>query len=100
MRAVVVELRCLAPLDRQTVAESASRTQALILVEESHRTGGWGAEVAASVQELAFGYLDAPILRVAAEDTPIPSAPVLERAVLPSVAKIVQAAERALRERA
>ncbi|GMV79580.1 MAG: 2-oxoisovalerate dehydrogenase E1 [Planctomycetota bacterium] len=99
IEAEVVDLRCLAPLDRKTVAESAARTQALVTVEESHFTGGWGAELAASVQELAFGYLDAPILRVAAADVPIPAAPELERAVLPSVDKIVATVKKALEVR-
>jgi 2-oxoisovalerate dehydrogenase E1 component len=99
IEAEVVDLRCLAPLDRETVAQSAARTQALVLVEEGHRTGGWGAELAASVQELAFGYLDAPILRVAAGDVPIPSAPELEHAVLPSVDKIAAAVKKALESR-
>jgi 2-oxoisovalerate dehydrogenase E1 component len=99
IQAEVIDLRCLAPLDRKTVSESAARTQALVLVEEGHRTGGWGAEVAASVQEQAFGYLEAPILRVAAADTPIPAAPELERAVLPNVEKIVFAAREVLKHR-
>ncbi|MCW8132081.1 MAG: dehydrogenase E1 component subunit alpha/beta [Planctomycetota bacterium] len=99
IEAEVVDLRCLAPLDRDTVAQSAARTQALVLVEEGHLTGGWSAEIAASVQEMAFGYLDAPILRVAAADVPVPSAPELERAMLPSVEKIVAAAKKALENR-
>ena len=99
INAEVIDLRCLSPLDREGVAESAARTQALVVVEESHRTGGWGAEIAASVQELAFGYLDAPIMRVAAEDVPIPSNPILEKAILPSVEKIVAAAKKALEHR-
>jgi pyruvate/2-oxoglutarate/acetoin dehydrogenase E1 component/TPP-dependent pyruvate/acetoin dehydrogenase alpha subunit len=99
IQAEVVDLRCLNPLDRETVSQSAARTQGLVLIEESHRTGGWGAELAASVQELVFGYLDAPILRVAAEDVPIPAAPELERAVLPSVEKILAAARRLIDSR-
>lgn len=99
IEAEVIDLRCLAPLDRDTVAQSAARTQALILVEEGHLTGGWSAEIAASVQEMAFGYLDAPILRVAAADVPVPSAPELERAMLPSVDKIVAAAKKVLESR-
>jgi pyruvate/2-oxoglutarate/acetoin dehydrogenase E1 component/TPP-dependent pyruvate/acetoin dehydrogenase alpha subunit len=99
IEAEVVDLRCLAPLDRETVAKSAAKTQALVIVEEGHYTAGLGAEIAASVQELAFGYLDAPILRVAAADTPIPSAPELERAVLPSVDRIIAAAKKALASR-
>ena len=99
VQAEVIDLRCLAPLDRETVAQSAARTQALVIVEEGHLTLGLGAELAASVQEMAFGYLDAPILRVAAADTPIPSAIELERAILPNVDKIVATAKRALESR-
>ncbi|MGD0088906.1 MAG: dehydrogenase E1 component subunit alpha/beta [Planctomycetota bacterium] len=99
LEAEVVDLRCLAPLDRETVAQSAAKTQALVVVEEGHFTLGLGAEIAASVQELAFGYLDAPILRVAAADTPIPSAIGLESAVLPSVAKIIAAVKKVLAAR-
>lgn len=96
IQAEVVDLRCLAPLDRETVAASAARTQALVLVEEGHLTCGIGAELAASVQEMAFGYLDAPIQRVAAADVPVPSAMELERAILPSVDKIIGAVKKAL----
>ncbi len=96
VQAEIVDLRCVAPLDRETVAQSAARTQALVIVEEGHLTCGIGAELAASVQEMAFGYLDSPIQRVAAADVPIPSAMELERAVLPSVDKIVAAAKKAL----
>jgi len=96
IQAEVVDLRCLAPLDRETVAASAAKTQALVIVEEGHYTLGIGAEIAASVQELAFGYLDSPILRVAAADVPIPSAVELEREVLPSVEKIIAAVKKAL----
>jgi 2-oxoisovalerate dehydrogenase E1 component len=99
IQAEVIDLRCLAPLDRKTVAESAARTQALVIVEEGHLTCGVGAEIAASVQEMAFGYLDAPILRVAAADAPIPSGIELERAVLPSVEKIVATVKTALKDR-
>ena len=97
--AEVIDLRTVAPLDRETVAASAARTQALVLVEEGHRTCGIGAELAASVQELAFGYLDSPIQRVAAQDVPIPSAMELERAILPSVEAIRAAAKKALEHR-
>lgn len=97
--AEIVDLRCLAPLDRETVAQSAARTQALVIVEEGHYTLGVGAEIAASVQEMAFGYLDAPILRVAAADVPIPSAIELEHAVLPNVEKIIATVKKALQSR-
>lgn len=97
--AEVIDLRCLAPLDRETVAMSAARTQALVIVEEGHRTCGVGAELAASIQEIAFGYLDSPIQRVAAADVPIPSAMELERAVLPNVESIRAAVKKALQFR-
>lgn len=87
----VVDLRSLVPMDAATVAKSASRTQKLVIVEEGHLTGGIGAELAARVQEMAFGYLDAPIRRVAAADFPIPAGRELERAILPSVESIVSA---------
>ncbi len=96
INAEIVDLRCLAPLDRETVAQSAAKTQALVIVEEGHLTCGIGSELAASVQEMAFGYLDSPIQRVAAADVPIPSAMELERAVLPSVDKIIAAVKKAL----
>ncbi len=99
IEAEVIDLRCLAPLDRETVAQSAARTQALVIVEEGHLTGGLGAEIAASIQEMAFGYLDAPILRVATPDVPIPSSMELERALLPNVEKIVNSVKQALKAR-
>ena len=92
----VVDLRSLSPIDWDTVVASARKTGRAITVEEGARTCGVGAEVAAELQERAFGYLDAPVLRVAAADTPIPTGPEMERAVLPSGQDIVRAAERAL----
>jgi len=89
--AEVVDLRTLAPLDWETVTASAEKTQRVVVVEEGHRTCGVGAELAASIQERAFGRLDAPVLRVAACDCPIPTGPEMERAVLPSVGDILRA---------
>lgn len=99
IEAEVMDLRQLAPAVPEPVAESAARTQGLVVVEEGHLTGGVGAEIAAAVQELAFGYLDAPILRVAAADVPLPAAPELERAVLPNAEKIAAAARKSVRSR-
>ncbi len=84
----VVDLRCLVPLDSDTIIESVKKTGRLVIVEESNERGGWGAQVAADVAGRAIGYLDAPIRRVASADTPIPFAPMLEAAVLPDEAKI------------
>jgi pyruvate dehydrogenase E1 component beta subunit len=68
-------------------------TGRLIIVEEDNLTGGWGAEVAARVADTCVGYLDAPIRRIAAPDTPVPFAPVMENYYVPSVERIVSAAK-------
>jgi len=94
--AEVVDLRTLRPLDLETVAASACRTQRVLVAEEGVRTGGVGAEIAAQLQEECFGYLDAPVLRVAAADAPVPAAEHLERVVLPQAGDLVQAARRLL----
>ena len=64
----------------------------LIIVEEDNLTGGWGAEVAAQVADQCIGDLDAPIRRIAAPDTPVPFAPVMEKFYVPSVERIAGAA--------
>ncbi len=84
----VVDLRCLVPLDIETVFQSVRKTGRLVIVEESNERGGWGAQVAADVAGHIIGYLDAPIRRVAAPDVPIPFAPKLENAVVPDEARI------------
>jgi 2-oxoisovalerate dehydrogenase E1 component len=94
--AEVVDLRSLKPLDWETVVASAKKTQRVVVVEEGHRFCGVGAEVAAELGERAFGYLDAPVVRVAAADFPIPTGPEMERAVLPSGQDIIRAAEAVL----
>jgi pyruvate/2-oxoglutarate/acetoin dehydrogenase E1 component len=71
---------------------SARKTGRVLIVEEDNLTGGWGAEVAARLSEAAFFHLDAPITRVAAPDTPAPTAPVLEREYVPSVQRVIAAA--------
>jgi pyruvate/2-oxoglutarate/acetoin dehydrogenase E1 component len=92
IRAEVIDLRCLVPLDMQPLIASAQKTGRVLIVEEDNLTGGWGAEVAARLSEAAFFHLDAPITRVAAPDTPAPTAPVLEREYVPSVERVVEAA--------
>jgi pyruvate dehydrogenase E1 component beta subunit len=90
----VVDLRSLAPLDMATVTESVSKTQRVVVAEEGSLTGGIGAEVVASLVTECFDYLDAPPVRVAAADTPIPAAPVLERLAIPSAQEIAEAVVR------
>ncbi len=94
--AEVIDLRTLKPLDEGAVLESVAKTMHLVTVEEGWLAGGFGAEVSARVAEKAVSFLDGPIVRVGAADSPIPAARSLEDAVLPSAAKIVAAAKRAL----
>jgi pyruvate/2-oxoglutarate/acetoin dehydrogenase E1 component len=89
--AEVIDVRTLVPLDNATIFQSVQKTGRLLLVEEGNITGGWSAEVAARVADSCVGYLDAPIRRVAAPDTPVPFAPVMENYYIPSVERIVAA---------
>lgn len=88
----VVDMRCLVPLDMATVVRSVKKTNRVLIAEEDNLTGGWGAEVAARLSREAFYYLDAPIIRVAAPDSPAPAAPALEEVYVPAVEQILQAA--------
>jgi acetoin:2,6-dichlorophenolindophenol oxidoreductase subunit beta len=90
INAEVIDMRCLMPLDMDTLNASVRKTNRVLIVEEDNLTGGWGAEVAARLGEAQFYYLDAPITRIAAPDAPAPTAAVLEEAYLPSVEKIVE----------
>jgi len=93
----VIDLRTLAPLDKDTFLESVSRTSRVVVIHEANRTLGIGAEVSAIIAEEAFDCLDAPIARVTAPDIPaIPAAPPLEEFYMPNVEKIVDALERTL----
>lgn len=90
----VVDLRSLTPLDRETIMESVKHTNKVLIVHEDTLTGGIGAELAALLAEELFEYLDGPITRVGAPDTPFPYAPALEAAFLPNAEKIVVAARK------
>jgi len=90
--AEVVDLRTLMPLDRETVCASVKKTSKALLVHEDTRTGGIAGELAASISESVFEFLDGPIVRVTAPDTPIPFSPPLEDAFLPNAEKIVEKA--------
>jgi len=92
--AEVIDVRCLIPLDMDSLIQSAQKTSRVLIVEEDNLTGGWGAEIAARLGEAAFFHLDAPIRRVAAPDTPLPCASALERVYVPSVAQVVKEAKR------
>jgi len=92
--AELVDPRSLAPLDVDTIAESVSRTNYLVVVEESPGHAGWGMMVIARIVEDHFELLDGPPVLIGADDTPVPFAEPLERAWLPSVAEIVAAVQR------
>jgi pyruvate/2-oxoglutarate/acetoin dehydrogenase E1 component len=94
VEAEVVDLRSLAPLDREAVLASVAKTSRALLLHEATRTGGIGGELAAIIGEEAFEYLDAPVMRVASADAPVPYSPPLEAAFLPSVEKVVAAAKK------
>ncbi|OLT28706.1 pyruvate dehydrogenase [Nocardiopsis sp. CNR-923] len=92
----VVDLRSLRPLDRQTFVDSVKKTGAAVICEDDWLTYGIGAEIAASIQEGAFDYLDAPVRRVAMAEVPMPYAKPLETAALPSVESISTAIKETL----
>lgn len=87
----VIDPRTLVPLDTETLIKSVQKTHRAVIVHEAHRRAGPGAEIAALLAEEAIGYLDAPILRVAAKNVPFPYNPDLERFILPSVEDVVAA---------
>jgi 2-oxoisovalerate dehydrogenase E1 component beta subunit len=88
----VVDLRTLVPLDRETVCASVRKTSKALLLHEDTRTGGMAGELAATIAENVFEYLDGPIVRVTAPDTPVPYSPPLEEAFLPNAEKVVEKA--------
>jgi 2-oxoisovalerate dehydrogenase E1 component beta subunit len=81
----IVDLRSVMPWDRQAVLASARKTSKVLVLHEDTRTGGFGAEIAATISEEAFEDLDAPVKRIAAPDTPVPFSPQLEKAFIPQV---------------
>jgi 2-oxoisovalerate dehydrogenase E1 component beta subunit len=88
----VIDLRTLLPMDDAAVIESVKRTSRALIVHEDTRTGGLAGEVTARINEQAFAWLDAPVMRVTAHDVPLPYAPTLEDFVLPQTADVVRAA--------
>jgi len=91
--AEVIDVRTLQPLDLDAIVESVKRTSRLVIASDDVKRGGVGAEISASVTETAFDYLDAPIMRVASPDTPIPFSPQLEQLYMPSAESVVKAVD-------
>jgi len=92
--AEVIDLRTLRPLDMATVVESVEKTNRVVVVEETWRTGGFSGEIASAIQEQAFDSLDGPVGRVAGVDVPAPFNETLEAAALPDAAHIVEMVEK------
>jgi pyruvate/2-oxoglutarate/acetoin dehydrogenase E1 component len=88
IEAEVFDLRTLAPLGIEAIVDSVKKTGRVVLIEEGNKTGGVGAEIGCQIMEHAYEYLDAPIVRVAADDTPVPCSRSLEDKMLPSGADI------------
>jgi 2-oxoisovalerate dehydrogenase E1 component len=88
----LIDLRTIVPYDHKTVEASVKKTGKVLIVHEACKNAGFGAEIAAQISEGLFNYLDAPIMRVAAKDAPVPYNLALEKAILPSLDEIKEAA--------
>jgi 2-oxoisovalerate dehydrogenase E1 component beta subunit len=90
----VIDLRSLLPLDKETVLESVRKNNKVFILHEDTRTGGIAGEITAIICEEVFEYLDGPVLRVTAPDTPVPYSPPLEEFFLPKVSDVLTAARK------
>lgn len=86
----VVDLRTVTPLDKETIVDSVKKTSRAVVLHEAAEFLGMGAEIAAQIQRHAFWHLDQPVERIAARNTPTPTSPPLEDAVIPQPAQIVE----------
>ena len=94
--AEVIDVRSIQPFDTETVVNSMKKTHRAVVVHEAVRFGGFGGEIVAQLQELAFDYLDAPIARVGAPFSPIPFSPALEKVYVPNAQSIVAEVKKTL----
>jgi pyruvate/2-oxoglutarate/acetoin dehydrogenase E1 component len=92
----IIDLRSVDPMDEEKFLTSIKKTHRLVVVQETWRECSISSEVAAIAAEKALFYLDAPVIRVTAEDVPMPFSPVLEERVLPSVEKIIDAVNQVM----
>jgi pyruvate/2-oxoglutarate/acetoin dehydrogenase E1 component len=93
----VIDMRWLNPLDISAVTTSVERTRRLVVVQEANLTGGVGSEIAARVGEACFGSLAAPVRRIGMPDLPMPAAPILQDALLPTAQTVVDAVREMVR---
>ena len=94
MKVEAIDLRSLKPMDTETLVKSVQKTNRLVSVEEGWPFAGIGSELTAVMMEQAFDYLDAPVVRVAGIDVPMPYAANLEKLALPQAAQIADAAKQ------
>ena len=97
VEAEVIDLRTLQPLDTDTIVQSVKKTNRVVIVEENWRTGGFSAEIASTVQEAAFDYLDGPVGRVNGHDVPAPYNATLEDLQIPDADRIIAEIEKLYR---
>lgn len=90
----VVDIRSIEPLDIKTIIDSVKKTGRALVVHEACRKAGFGAELAAQIQEFAFDALKAPVNRIGAPNVPVPFAPVLEKAFVPNKDDVVEAVKK------
>src|SRR5450631_95900 len=90
----IVDLRTISPLDRKAIAETVRKTSKIIILHEHSRTGGLAGEIASIINEDAFDDLDGPIVRIAAQDSPVPFSPPQEEYFLPKVSDVLREARR------
>ena len=94
VEAEVIDLRTLQPLDTDTIIQSVEKTNRVVIVEENWRTGGFSAEIASTVHEAAFDYLDGPVGRVNGHDVPAPYNATLEDLQIPDADRIIAEIEK------
>jgi pyruvate dehydrogenase E1 component beta subunit len=97
IKAEVIDLRTISPIDKETIFTSVAKTKRLLIVHEAVKQGGVGAEIAALVAEEMIDYLDAPVKRLGAPFVPIPFSPSLEQLVKIGAKDVVQAAQELCR---
>jgi acetoin:2,6-dichlorophenolindophenol oxidoreductase subunit beta len=93
----VVDVRTLVPLDVETIVNSVKKTSRCVVLHEAAKRLGYGAEIAATIQEEAFWHLDQPVTRIGAKNTPTPTSPPLEDAVIPQPAEIAETLRKVAR---
>lgn len=93
----IIDLRTILPLDKKAIFNTVKKTNKVVVLHEQTKTGGIGAEVASLISEYCFDHLDGPIIRVAAQDTPMPYSAQMEEAFIPQPKDVVAAVEKLMR---